>query len=362
MKKVTVLGAGKIGTSIAKLLHHSKQYDVVVLDNNKSALDRIQKDSGLATGILDVNNPSELDQALTGPWAVISACAFDFSAQIAEAALRCGINYFDLTEDVETTKYIRNLAQKAKPGQIFMPQCGLAPGFISILAHSLSHQFESIDTLKMRVGALPQYPTNKMKYNLTWSTDGLINEYCNPCEVLKNGELIEVLPLEGLETFSLDGKEYEAFNTSGGLGTLCETLQGKVQNLNYKTVRYQSHQYLADFLVNGLALGKNDRRQLLKQIMETAIPITRQDVILIFVSVTGQKHGQFTQISDARKIYDTRIFGEHWSSIQITTAASACVAMDLHAKGALPKTGFIKQEQIELSTFLENPFGAYYQK
>ena len=87
MKKVTVLGAGKIGTSIAKLLHHSKQYDVVVLDNNKSALDRIQKDSGLATGILDVNNPSELDQALTGPWAVISACGFDFSAQIAEAAL-----------------------------------------------------------------------------------------------------------------------------------------------------------------------------------------------------------------------------------------------------------------------------------
>ncbi|MCG8536612.1 MAG: saccharopine dehydrogenase NADP-binding domain-containing protein [Pseudomonadales bacterium] len=362
MKKVTVLGAGKIGTSIAKLLHHSKQYDVVVLDNNKSALDRIQKDSCLATGILDVNNPSELDQALTGQWAVISACAFDFSAQIAKAALRCGINYFDLTEDVETTKYIRNLAQKAKPGQIFMPQCGLAPGFISILAHSLSHQFESIDTLKMRVGALPQYPTNKMKYNLTWSTDGLINEYCNPCEVLKNGELIEVLPLEGLETFSLDGKEYEAFNTSGGLGTLCETLQGKVQNLNYKTVRYQGHQYLADFLVNGLALGKTDRRQLLKQIMETAIPITRQDVILIFVSVTGQKHGQFTQISDARKIYDTRIFGEHWSSIQITTAASACVAMDLHAKGALPKTGFIKQEQIELSTFLENPFGAYYQK
>ena len=66
----------------------------------------------------------------------------------------------------------------------------------------------------MRVGALPAFPTNALKYNLTWSVDGLINEYCNPCEAIHDGQQIEVLPLEGLEHFSLDGTEYEAFNTS----------------------------------------------------------------------------------------------------------------------------------------------------
>ena len=79
----------------------------------------------------------------------------------------------------------------------------------------------------MRVGALPQFPTNALNYNLTWSTDGLINEYCNPCEAIHEGKLIEVLPLEGIEQFSLDGITYEAFNTSGGLGTLCETLPAR---------------------------------------------------------------------------------------------------------------------------------------
>src|SRR3546814_14275284 len=91
-----------------------------------------------------------------------------------------------------------------------------------------------------RTDTLFPYTTlfRSLKYNLTWSTDGLINEYCNPCEAIYEGEQIEVMPLEGLESFSLDGIDYEAFNTSGGLGTLCDTLAGRVKSLNYKTVRY----------------------------------------------------------------------------------------------------------------------------
>src|SRR5262249_31561160 len=156
---------------------------------------------------------------------------------IAKAALTAGVSYFDLTEDVATTRTIKELATYAKPGQIFMPQCGLAPGFISIAANALTRNFECLDEVRMRVGALPQFPSNTLKYNLTWSTDGLINEYCNKCEAIYQGEKIDVLPLEGLEHFSLDGIDYEAFNTSGGLGTLCDSLQGKVRTLDYKTVR-----------------------------------------------------------------------------------------------------------------------------
>ena len=141
-------------------------------------------------------------------------------------AREAGCHYFDLTEDVAATRAIKQLAEGASTA--FMPQCGLAPGFIGIVAHHLAQGFDTLHEVKMRVGALPAFPTNALKYNLTWSVDGLINEYCHPCEAIRGGKNIEVLPLEGLEHFSLDGTEYEAFNTSGGLGTLCETLRRQV--------------------------------------------------------------------------------------------------------------------------------------
>ena len=104
----------------------------------------------------------------------------------------------------------------------------------------------------MRVGALPQYPSNALNYNLTWSTDGVINEYFEPCEAIVDGELVEVPALEEREEFSLDGVTYEAFNTSGGLGTLCETLKGKVRTLNYRTIRYPGHAAIMKALLNDL--------------------------------------------------------------------------------------------------------------
>src|SRR2546421_5911160 len=139
-----------------------------------------------------------------------------------------------------------------------------------------------------------------MKYNLTWSTDGLINEYGNPCEAIHEGKMLEVLPLEGLEHFSLDGVDYEAFNTSGGVGTLCETLRGKVRTLNYKTIRYRGHRDLIAFLMNELRL--NDRRGLLKDILEHCVPITPQDVVLYFCTVSGTKGVELEQIYETRQI------------------------------------------------------------
>ena len=209
-----------------------------------------------------------------------------------------------------------------------MPQCGLAPGFVSIVAQQLTEGFDSLDSVFMRVGALPQFPSNALMYNLTWSTDGLINEYCNPCEAIHEGRRIEVLPLEGIEHFSLDGVRYEAFNTSGGLGTLCDSLEGRVRELNYKTIRYQGHRDLMAFLIRGLRLY--ERRELLKDILEHAVPVTFQDVVVIFCTVSGQRNGQFVQVSDARKIYGQSIDGEAWSAIQITTAAGICAVVDLH--------------------------------
>src|SRR5581483_848575 len=274
------------------------------------------------------------------------------------AALHHGLSYFDLTEDVQTTKEIRALAERAVEGQIFMPQCGLAPGFVSICGHALAEQFEKLDEVRLRVGALPVFPTNEMKYNLTWSTDGLINEYGNPCEPIYDGKLINVLPLEGLEHFSLDGIDYEAFNTSGGVGTLAETYQGRCRRLNYKTIRYRGHRDLIAFLMNELRL--NDRREILKDILENAVPMTPQDVVLIFCTVTGMREGRLAQITDARKVYSGEFRGMRCSAIQITTAASLCAVVDLHRQGRLPRGGFVRQEQGSLHDFLNHRFGQCY--
>src|SRR5437868_8849902 len=249
MHKVLLLGAGKIGAAIAKFLSAAGDFDILIGDVDERALRRMKNISNVTTRKVDSSSQGDLEQAMKGRQSVLSALNFSFNPGIARGALAAGVSYFDLTEDVDTTKTIKETAAKAKPGQIFMPQCGLAPGFVSIAAFSLTRDFEKLDEVELRVGALPQFPTNEMKYNLTWSTDGLINEYGNPCDAVHEGKLIEVLPLEGLEHFSLDGVDYEAFNTSGGVGTLAETLQGKCQTLNYKTVRYRGHRDLIKFLM-----------------------------------------------------------------------------------------------------------------
>ena len=358
MHRLLLLGAGKIGRAIAKLLGDCGDYEVVVGDVSAPALERLRGIPRVTTRVIDVADAQALRSAMADRQSVISACSYAVNPGIAAAALDCGTSYFDLTEDVATTRTVRELSLRARPGQIFMPQCGLAPGFINLAGHHLTLGFDRLDSVKLRVGALPQFPVGELKYNLTWSTDGLINEYCNPCEVIHEGQKREVLALEGLEHFNIDGVDYEAFNTSGGLGTLWETLDGRVRSLDYKTVRYRGHRDLVHFLVEELHL--RTRRDLLKEMLERAVPITFQDVVLVFITVTGLRNGLLTQVTDARKIYSAELFGEPWSAIQITTASGICAAVDLHREGRLASAGFVRQEAIELPAFLANRFGANY--
>jgi len=355
MRKVLVLGAGKIGGTIVDMLAATGDYLVTVADRDEAMLARMAPGKARRRRV-DVAAPEELAEAAEGKDIVVSALPFFLNPAAAAAAAAAGAHYFDLTEDVATTKAVRALAAGA--GTAFVPQCGLAPGFVSIVANDLARRFETLRDVHMRVGALPQFPVNGLKYNLTWSTDGLINEYCNPCEAIHDGRAVEVMPLEGLERFSLDGIDYEAFNTSGGLGTLCETLEGRVGSLNYKTVRYPGHRDIVKLLLEDLRL--KERRPLLKDVLETAIPITYQDVVLIFVTVAGERDGRLTQETYAKKIYAREIDGRLTSAIQITTAAGLCAMVDLHGQGRLPARGFVRQEQAELDDFLANRFGSAY--
>jgi saccharopine dehydrogenase-like NADP-dependent oxidoreductase len=353
--KVVLAGAGKIGEAIVALLAPTGDYELTIVEQDAARL-RAFAEQGLRTVACEVAEAPELAPVLAGHDAVISACPYYLTPAVAQAAKDAGVHYFDLTEDVESTRVVKKLAEGAKTA--FVPQCGLAPGFISIAANGVLQGFDKLRDVRMRVGALPIFPSNALKYNLTWSTDGLINEYCNPCEAIYDGVQREVPALEQVEEFSLDGVQYEAFNTSGGLGTLCETLAGRVENLDYKTVRYPGHRDIVKMLVRDLRLSQN--RGILKDVFEAAIPMTTQDVVLVFVTVTGWKRGRLMQETFVRKVYASRVNGQLLSAIQLTTAAGICAMVDLHREGRLPQAGFVRQEQASLEDFLANRFGRHY--
>lgn len=355
MTKLALLGAGKIGTAITALLGPTGDYRLTVVDSDTAILERART-AGFEARALDLADAAAVTQALRGHDVALSACPYYLAPTIGAAARAAGVHYFDLTEDVASTRQIREIARDAPTA--FVPQCGLAPGFVGIVAYDLARRFEPARDVFLRVGALPVYPTNALLYNLTWSTDGLINEYCNPCEAVENGELTTVPPLEQLERLTIDGVDYEAFNTSGGLGTLAITLKDRVENVNYKTIRYPGHCELMKFLLHDLQM--QDQQGLLRDIFEKTLPTTFQDQIVIFVSATGKYLGRLTERIYAKTIYHQAIDGENWSGIQITTAAGVTGIVDMVRAGQLPTSGFLKMESVDYEQFLKNRFGKYY--
>ncbi len=357
MKTLAILGAGKIGRMVCHLTTKSGDYSVRIGDAAQGAIDNIARRYPDVHGqVVDFGNAQSLDALLKGAWAVISCAPFHCNPLIAERAKAHGVHYFDLTEDVGVTQQVKELAEGSKT--LFAPQCGLAPGFITIVANHLMKSMTEVTDLRLRVGALPRFPSNRLKYNLTWSTEGLINEYCNPCESVLNGELTSVPPLEQLERLTIDGVEYEAFNTSGGLGTLAITLKDRVRNVNYKTIRFPGHCELMKFLLQDLQmLGQQG---LLRDIFEKALPATFQDQIVIFVSATGKYLGKLTERIYAKTIYHQKIDGENWSGIQVTTAAGVTAIVDMLREGKLPSNGLLKMETVDYEAFLQNRFGKYY--
>ncbi len=361
MRNVLVLGAGKIGSLISCLLVQSGDYTVHLGDIDQEAIQRLRRDlshPNLQVASLDAMDEGALISCLTANklHAIVSALPYYCNSLVAGLARRFGLHYFDLTEDVEVSRLIKGISEGAATA--FVPQCGLAPGFISIVANELMTHFEELDNVKLRVGALPVHPSNALKYSLTWSTNGLINEYGNLCYGIENGSLLAQLPLEGYETIEVDGLLYEAFNTSGGLGTLAETYNGKVRTMNYKTLRYPGHCEKIHFLMQDLKL--NQDRDTLKRILENAIPKTLQDVVLIYVSVSGKQKGELYEENYVKKVYPQKIAGMLWSAIQVTTAAGDCAVVDMVFERGPKLKGFVTQETFSLAEFLANRFGQYY--
>ncbi|MBV8225525.1 MAG: saccharopine dehydrogenase NADP-binding domain-containing protein [Verrucomicrobia bacterium] len=349
--KIGVLGAGKVGLAIASLLDITRFVEHIVLADVRPRdclggfrKARFQK--------LDVNSEQDLAAFVRECDAVISAAPFYLNKAVAQTCARFERSYFDLTEDVETADFVRSLAAGSRA--TFMPQCGLAPGAINIIASGLASSFKVVRSVEMRVGALPLSASNQMKYYLSWSTAGLINEYCHCGEALYQGRRIPTLPLDGVEHLTIDGVEYEAFNTSGGVATMCETFAGRVGELNYKTLRYPGHRDLMKFLLNDLNLGQ--KQELLTQIFDQEVPLTFSDVVVMYVNSVGNEEGGLIQRSFVKKIYAGTVSGRPLSALQLSTAAGLVAVLELFARSLLP-SGFVKQESIALDQFFDTQWG-----
>jgi saccharopine dehydrogenase-like NADP-dependent oxidoreductase len=339
------------------MLGDAEGYEVRLADAHPDrAADVAAEVEGAAAHPESVADTDPLLRAMEGVDAVISAAPFAANPRIAECASRAGVHYFDLTEDVEVTRYVKELAESSS-GIAFVPQCGVAPGFISLAGVHIIEQFDSIDTLTLRVGALPDQPNNRLKYNLTWSTEGLVNEYRHPCEALRRGKLTMVAPLEGKEEVIVDGVTYEAFTTSGGVGTLCHTYAGKIQRLDYKTIRYPGHLELIRFLFDDLRF-RDDPDDLVR-IFHRSIPATRDDFVLVSVRGLGSVDGRYEEKTYWRKVEGRRIGGRFFTGIELSTAAGVCGT--LHAVlGGEARTGLVRVEEVSYDAFMASPFGGYY--
>ncbi|GAB2768491.1 saccharopine dehydrogenase NADP-binding domain-containing protein [Rhabdobacter roseus] len=349
MDKILVIGMGKVGSLVGTLL--SKQFDV-------TGFDKAQPATALAFPTLrgDVSDTDSLLETLKNFDAVVSCMPYNLNLPIARAAYQLGIHYFDLTEDVPTTTAIREMAQDSQG--VMAPQCGLAPGFIGIVGSDLAKRFSKLRDIELRVGALPRYPNGLMGYSFTWSPAGVVNEYINDAEVIHNGVRKMVPSLDGIEVINIEGQEFEAFSTSGGLGTMCETYEGQVDTMNYKTIRYPGHCKLMRFMLYELIL--KDKRELIEQILTEAKPPVQQDVVYVYAVVEGWKGQQLEREEFYRAYHPITIDGQHWRAISWTTAASIAAVVEMVAAGTLPQRGFLKQEDIPLQYFLETQNGSYF--
>lgn len=351
IKRVAVLGLGKVGRLAALLLHetgfevtgfdvHAPRHELPFPVEQKSAA-----------------SEKEVEAACKGFDAILSCLPYHMNVGVATAAHRLGLHYFDLTEDVPTTKAILEMSKTSKG--IMAPQCGLAPGLVGIIGAHLAEQFEEIRSIKLRVGALPQHPTGLLGYAFNWSPEGVVNEYLNDCEVIEEGQHKWVSPMEWVEKIYVNGNRLEAFTTSGGLGTMCETYLGRVDNLDYKSMRYPGHVELMNFFFHELLM--REQRDVAGEILTHAKPPVDDDVVHIHVSAEGMIDDRMMRQEYVRSYYPIEIAGRMWRAIAWTTSASVAAVIEMVNAGDLPAKGFLKQELIPLAPFLATKNGRLYE-
>ena len=322
MKKLAVLGLGHIGSYVKEELSFGAPIQVSGYD---------------ITNGHDLNDLSVLDKIISDHDGVLASTPFFLNKKIASVCAHYGVDYFDLTESVDVTNFVKSLSGKSR----FVTQCGLAPGMVSIIAAYLAKDYNYVDTIAIRVGALSTNANNHLQYYRTWNTEGLINEYIHPCPALVNGELVSLRPLQDMETVTIAGLQFEAANTSGGIGSLAESFVNRAKNVNYKTLRYPGHWNHIRFLADDLGLADNFSTYV--NLFNKYVPECTNDRVYIHIAVSGREDGVLKQ-SQYTKIIESTADA---TAIQIATGCGVLCVLDAWSRGALDNsTGWIAQENI----------------
>ena len=346
--KIIIFGHGQIGAGCGKFI-----YDLFYETEGPAALDRFEQWDKLSHQFpTDIDNMSvmEIAEKLKEAEAthVIVAMPFQYNEKIAQAACHAECHYaechyIDFTEDDVMADKVQAIYKDS--GLTCAVKCGLAPGFINYLGHDLVNSVTAnggkCSDLMISVGALPRNVNGghpRDLYNLSWSVDGLVNEYIRPCRVRMNGKELEIPALTGKEKVFADGREYEARYTSGGVGSLVKELK-HVQNVAYKTLRYPGHY---DYVIDAVNRHRADFNGIKNEFLRS-FPFNPDDVIVVYAEAKGiDANNTYTRGS-----YTSHLVGlEGLSAIQSTTAGSGIAVLELMLNNQI--SGIINHADISL--------------
>lgn len=355
-----VFGAGLMGGAAAFDLARGEGVEEVLLADadlaiaEQAAAQAKSEGSAPLRGIqLDASDPEAVEKALEGVDAALSAVPYFYNLGLAQAAIRTGTHFCDLGGNnsvVDATLKLDPEAKKA--GVSLVPDCGLAPGQVAVQVRSQVDAFDSVESVKIRVGGLPKHPEGALEYQKVFSVHGLINEYIEPVRALRDGELVTLEPLSEIETlhFPPPYETLEAFTTSGGTSTLVETMRDRVPNLDYKTIRYPGHGHVfrsmyemgffdsKPILVGGLEVSPRD---LSHELLDARLPSGGPDLVLILVETVGEREGKRMRLK-YQGVFEPNSHG-HTAMMQ-TTAYSAAIVCRMMADGRIPAGGARPQE------------------
>ena len=341
-KLYAVLGAGKMGVAAASdLLLHDKEAHVILADSNQAQLDSVKDshDWRLSKTLFDARDLPEIKELLNPVDAAIAAVHYGFNLDFTKAAIETQTHLCDLGGNSEIVDRQLALSDAAKAnGVSIIPDCGLAPGMVSMLVKWGLEKFLWADTVKIRVGGLPRNPTNELQYERLFSTDGLINEYIEPVRVLRDGKIQTIDPLIELEDIEFPGfGTLEAFTTSGGTSTLVDTYKDRLKNLDYKTIRYPGHCRLIREKYYHPGLFHFPHREETKRELEETLPICTDDVTLVKIIFEGGFQRHELVIVDKAQL--------PFTSMMRMTAFPASIVAQMQANGQVePKAGVYTQE------------------
>jgi lysine 6-dehydrogenase len=357
--KILVLGAGRMGHgAVYDLIHNSPDVELVTIadfDLEKAVAVAGKVGTGRVSATrIDVSDYDTVAELMQPHDSTISCVNYWYNVELSRAAIETATNFCDLGGNNYIVDEQLALDEQAKNAGIsIIPDCGLAPGMVSILAMRGANRLDEMEEIHIRVGGLPQNPRPPLDYQLVFSVEGLINEYIEVARVIRNGEIKEVESMTELESLSFDNfPALEAFQTSGGTSTLPETFLGKIRELDYKTIRYGGHCEKFKALIDlGLCsseeilvdYAKVTPRKVFGELLQKHLPADEPDYVLVRLEFAGTKNGERKQFR--YDIVDKFDETTGLSAMMRTTAFPASIIAQMMARGDVLQRGATPQEK-----------------